>query len=200
MRMWSICRGRVCRPRLQPDRRVVPVFYIPKRFTAGDDLQWSDPAVFGLGGAAVKYRASFIVGGRVVLTVHGTPDAVAGAVRFHAPSRDTAGMLPGSCEWAVVCVNDTGGRRVLRRGRIWIDPDPETALDQRSRAERILDAINATIEGRVTADADSYSIEGRSIARTPIADLLRLRTLYKNEVRAQRNPNASPVSYRRIKF
>jgi hypothetical protein len=44
-----------------------------------------------------------------------------------------------------------------------------------------LDAIEATIEGRASKDQESYSIQGRSLARTPIADLILLRGKYKAE-------------------
>jgi hypothetical protein len=51
----------------------------------------------------------------------------------------------------------------------------------------VLDAIEAIIEKRSTKDQDSYSIQGRSLGRTPIADLILLRDRYRAEwVREQR--------------
>lgn len=173
---------------------------IPARLTAGDTWQWSDADAWGSAPGGWDIRASFISGGRTCLSVPGISDPSARTVRFTAAARDTAAMRPGNCAWAVAAVDPSGQRITLSRGRVEIDPDPEGAGDSRTRAERILSAIEATIEGRATKDADSYTIEGRSIARTPIADLLRLRAIYKAEVAAQRHPGASPISYRRIKI
>lgn len=52
----------------------------------------------------------------------------------------------------------------------------------------------------MTKDAESYTIEGRSIARTPLADLIRLQGVYQRKVAAELNPGASPFQYRRIKL
>jgi len=46
----------------------------------------------------------------------------------------------------------------------------------------VLDAIEAVIENRATLDQESYQIGGRSLKRMPIADLMRLRQLYRAEV------------------
>lgn len=51
-----------------------------------------------------------------------------------------------------------------------------------THAERVLNAIEATIERRASTDQMSYTIDGRSLSRTPIADLLALRDRYKAEV------------------
>lgn len=51
-----------------------------------------------------------------------------------------------------------------------------------SHAETVLAAIEAVIERRATVDQQSYSIEGRSLARMPIDDLLRFRSQYRAEV------------------
>ena len=49
------------------------------------------------------------------------------------------------------------------------------------------------IQNRATKDQESYSIQGRSLARTPIADLIALRSQYKAELvreeRAERIKN-----------
>lgn len=60
-----------------------------------------------------------------------------------------------------------------------------SAFDGRSHARRVLDAIEAVIEGRAARDQQSYTIAGRTLQRTPIADLLMLRTRYRAEVAAE---------------
>ena len=51
-----------------------------------------------------------------------------------------------------------------------------------SHAEKVLAAIEAALERCASTDQMNYSIEGLSLARTPIADLLTLRDRYKAEV------------------
>jgi hypothetical protein len=51
-------------------------------------------------------------------------------------------------------------------------------LDNRSQAQRTLDSINATIEGRASIDQQKIEIGGRLLWRTPIPELLVLRDRY----------------------
>jgi hypothetical protein len=46
---------------------------------------------------------------------------------------------------------------------------------------KVLDAIQATIEGRASQDQMSYSIAGRSLSRMSIDDLLTFRNRYRAE-------------------
>ena len=59
-----------------------------------------------------------------------------------------------------------------------------------SHAERVLAAIEAVLERRASTDQMNYSIEGLSLARTPITDLLTLRDRYKAEVTRQKQAAA----------
>jgi len=78
-------------------------------------------------------------------------------------------------------------------GIIEILPDLVAATlgyDTRSHVKKVLDAIEAVLEGRATKDQMSYSIAGRTLALTPIEDLIVLRDRYKieymHEVNAER--------------
>lgn len=76
--------------------------------------------------------------------------------------------------------------QLIDEGQITIRPDLAQIADTydgRSHAEKVLTAIEAVIEGRATIDQQSYQINNRSLARTPIADLLMLRTRYRDELR-----------------
>lgn len=57
-----------------------------------------------------------------------------------------------------------------------------TTFDDRAHCEKVLEAIEAVIENRASQDQMAYTIEGRSLSRTPIADLLVFRGRYKAEV------------------
>lgn len=60
--------------------------------------------------------------------------------------------------------------------------DDGVGTDVRTQAQRGLDAINAVIEGRASKDQENYSINGRSLSRTSIPDLIVLQKFYKSEV------------------
>lgn len=61
--------------------------------------------------------------------------------------------------------------------------------DLRSNVKRTLDAIEAVIERRATSDQQAVTINGRSLTRIPLAELILLRdkykTDYKNELIAE---------------
>jgi hypothetical protein len=111
-----------------------------------------------------------------------------GAWVVRVTATETAPLVTGDWTWAarVVAAAD-GARQTVARGGFELLPDPLASdADRRSDAERILAAIEARIEGRISKDADSYSIEGRSISRMPMEQLLRLRGIYQREVAADR--------------
>ena len=95
----------------------------------------------------------------------------------------TTGWTAGQYAWQAVVDNGTDRHRV-DYGTIEILPDYEqqgTGYDARSHVKTVLDAIESVIEGRATKDQESYEISGRSLKRTPLPDLLRLRDRYKAE-------------------
>lgn len=159
-------------------------FGVPARLTAGDSWAWISPvpAVAGVdmavmlrpkaGGAPIRVSASVEDGRRIVRV---------------APAA-SAVIAPGVYLWAEVLMRPADGARwTAGDGFVEVMPDPATSGgDARSTAERILDAIDARIEGRATADCDAYAIEGRSISRTPLEVLMRVRGLYARKVNAER--------------
>ena len=108
----------------------------------------------------------------------------------------TADWAPGTYWWQL---RATSGDvvDVVDEGQLTVAPDLAAAgpdHDGRSHAERVLAAIEAVIEGRASMDQESYSINNRSLSRTPIADLLVLRSKYKAEVAAARRVAAGGSS------
>jgi hypothetical protein len=57
--------------------------------------------------------------------------------------------------------------------------------DTRSHVKKVLDAIEAVIEGRASTDQMSYTIAGRSLSKMPVKDLLYLRDRYKAEYKRE---------------
>lgn len=176
---------------------------IPAQLVAGDGWAWSDASAFASHPPpdwALHYVLKPVnpAGTYVATTIVATWGD--NTYRLSASAIETATIVPGDYQWHALAFHDaTGDRAALASGRMTILPDPLQATgDLRSTSERIVVAIDATLEGRVTKDAESYTIEGRSISRTPVADLLRLRAVYAAQAAAARNPGASPISYRRI--
>lgn len=104
------------------------------------------------------------------------------------PSLTTSTFQPGAYVAHVVSQLDDD-RRTLSGCGVEILPDVTavaTPIDQRSHAQRMLEAIKARLEGRITADAESYSIRGRALSRIPMAELMRLRDQYAAEVHRER--------------
>ena len=54
----------------------------------------------------------------------------------------------------------------------------------------MLDKIESLLEGRADKDVSSYSIQGRSISKMTISDLLLWRDYYRKEVVKERRDNA----------
>jgi hypothetical protein len=57
----------------------------------------------------------------------------------------------------------------------------DTNADLRSHAKKVLDNIQAVIEGRATIDQSSMSIAGRSLSRMSVDELMTFRDRYKAE-------------------
>jgi hypothetical protein len=95
----------------------------------------------------------------------------------------TAAIAAGSYFWAAFASSATE-RAKIDSGTIEVLPDlaASAALDRRTHGQKVLDAIEAVIEGRATVDQVGYTIGGRRLDKTPIADLLMLRGHYKDEV------------------
>jgi len=96
----------------------------------------------------------------------------------------------GVYHWQAYIVRNSDSERItIDKGSWKVEPNRVTTnTDPRGHVKKVLDAIEATIEGRASKDQESYSIQGRSLGRTPIADLILLRDRYKAEyVRETRN-------------
>lgn len=73
-------------------------------------------------------------------------------------------------------------------------PDQE----QPSFQERMLAAIEARLEGRISSDHQRYTVDGRSLDRIPILELQALRDKYRREVYQLQIKNGLRVRPRRI--
>jgi hypothetical protein len=105
---------------------------------------------------------------------------------FEALPAVTSAWVPGAY-WYEVRATDGADVSRVEEGQTNILADLSVAqagFDGRSHVQRVLDAIEAVIEGRASVDQESYSINNRSLSRTPISDLLKLRDRYRSELSA----------------
>lgn len=102
-------------------------------------------------------------------------------------SATTAGYTADTYAWQAYITRTSDSQRVLVDSgavKIVANRDASTA-DPRTHAKIVLEAIEAVIESRATKDQEEYAINGRSLRRTPLKDLLLLRNTYRAEVAAE---------------
>lgn len=151
----------------------------PSEVTAGNLVQWTREDLTDCYPASVYDLKYYFVksGSQIIITA--TADGETFSISV--PTATTAVWSPGTYTWDAYA-SKTGERFTVDSGTMEILPDFETqtgGFDARSNAKIILDAIDAVLQGRATKDQESYSIEGISLSRTPIADLLLLRDKFK---------------------
>lgn len=159
----------------------------PTTIRAGDSLYWTagpyklpdGTTATPDGGWTLTYRLYSSDG-----TAQVAADALDGTRwAVSVPAATTAAWATGVWRWTAQVSAGTD-RYTVAEGTWTVTPDPATAgpTDARSHARRVLDAIEAVIEGRASQDQMAYQIAGRRLDRTPLPDLLLLRDRYRAEV------------------
>ena len=108
---------------------------------------------------------------------------------FTATAATTSAYVAGDYQWQIIATLSTV-RYTIALGRVTCVDNiaARVALyDNRSHAKKVLDAIEAVLEGRAsrTQGEMAYSKSGRSLQLTPIPELLKLRQVYKREYEAE---------------
>lgn len=162
---------------------------LPPSLHAGDSLNRTfelpdyPAAAWALSFALVSAGAII---GPLVTTASGAAHALS------VPASTSSAWAPGRYRWQAYVAK--GAERItLAAGEIEIKANlaaVTTGLDTRSHAQRTLDAIEATIEGRASADVQQYEIAGRRLSKIPLPELLELRDRYRRDVRAEKASEA----------
>jgi hypothetical protein len=112
----------------------------------------------------------------------------------------TASIAPGRYQCAEVLVNAGTGETIHPSKdmlELLVEANVATASAGAfiSHIERTLAIIEAAIEGRMTADLETYQIAGRSISKIPIKELFWFRGHYRSKLFQLQNPGrlGSPV-------
>lgn len=152
----------------------------PKQATAGDTLSWT------------RVQPDYPASAGWVLTyyfgLNTTLKTVAATTNADGQSFDVALDLtawdPGLWRWSARMVSATQ-KVTIDSGALTVAPDPSTAYDRRSHAEKCLAAIEAVIEGRMGDPIVQYEIDGVKAIKLPHAQLMELRGYYKAVVNRQ---------------
>ncbi|WP_420023757.1 hypothetical protein ACN9JG_06255 [Cereibacter azotoformans] len=153
---------------------------IPTRLRAGETIE-IPVTLTAL--PAPDWSLTLILRGPSQIDLVSQPDGAAHLLGASAAA--SSEWAPGDYWWSLRAMRgDTVV--IVEEGQLVITGDLAlvTGLhDGRSHAERVLRAIEAVIEGRASIDQQKYTIAGRELWRTPVADLLLLRDRYRDEVR-----------------
>lgn len=153
----------------------------PNEIRAGTTVSWQRndlSADYPASSYTLKY---YLVNASVKITI--TASANGDNYQVSLAKATTAAYTVGKYEWSAVVDNGTVAYEI-DKGTIEILTDYSAAgitkFDYRTSAQTIYEAVSAVIEGRATQDQESYSIQGRALSKTPIADLLLLRSTFKS--------------------
>lgn len=165
----------------------------PLKIVVGDFLQWKKTALAESYPPA-SYSAEYVA--RVASGQSGEIKLAAtertGYYLFQATSTTTAAFETGFYHWQLeVTQTSTGNRIVVERGEFEAIADLDNnGADPRTHSEIMLAKIESLLVGRADKDVSSYSIQGRSISKMTISDLLLWRDYYRKEVTKERRDNA----------
>jgi len=173
----------------------------PLEIIVGDSVSWVRRGVFAISandnGTAetIDIKASegwvlkFVAVGKLgAFSITASADTEnADDFLFSAVAATTAAYVAGDYQWQVVATK-APNRYTIATGLISLldnIANRTTLYDNRSHVKKVLDAIEAVLEGRASRQDQSYTIAGRSLSLTPIPDLLKLRSLYKSEYESE---------------
>lgn len=143
---------------------------------------------------APEWGLTLLLRGPLAIDVVAT---VGGAQHLLSATADATSLWPPGIYWWAVRVSRGAEVVQVDEGQVVVGVDLaaiEHPHDARSHAEKVLAAIEAVIEGRATIDQQKYTINNRELWRTPIADLLLLRSRYRDEARREQQARRSGQS------
>lgn len=163
----------------------------PAKIRAGDTIKWS--AAFSEYSAADGWSLSYvIVGSKGGITgIAGVANGAAWDITITAT--ESKKLTKGNYYRLVGQVSKGVEKYTVYDEPIAVEADLmniDTGSDIRTDEEVGLEAIKAVLAKRATKDQENYSIAGRSLSRTPIADLITLKNYYEREVAKQRKADA----------
>lgn len=165
----------------------------PLKISVGDFIQWKKTdlaSTYPPATHSAEYILRLTAGGASEILIPATERAT--YYLFEVPSATSSAYNAGFYHWQLEVVQTSSGNRiVVERGdlEILVDLD-NNGTDPRSHAEIMVSKIESLLQGRADKDVNSYSIQGRSISKMSITDLIQWREYYRKEVARERRDNA----------
>jgi hypothetical protein len=166
---------------------------VPKTITAGDHVVWRnrnlcarDPVTGDLTTLDPSvHQLSFAIRGEDSLDVVATAD---GGDFLSIIEAASSGTLTAGLYFYQAYVTRDSQRGTLQSGQIevLVNYAVEIGLDGRSQLEKDIESIEAAIRVVIAGGVQSYSIQGRSLSRLSLGELLSLRDSYKAELQRQK--------------
>ena len=161
----------------------------PFSLVIGDRWTWKKDDFSDYPSSAYTLKYSFRLDGAGATEIQITASANGTAFKIEVGASTTANYTAGNYQWQSYLTRNSDSERItIDSGYIEVRPNRDLATtDPRSHFKIVLDNIEAVIEERATKDQEAYSINGRSLSRTPIADLQQLADSYRGKYVAEIN-------------
>jgi hypothetical protein len=168
----------------------------PTKLIAGDRWAWKRTDLGGYyppADYALTYSARLEGSGATEISITAS-ESVSDYI-VEVASATTEAYTAGKYHWQAYITRSSDSERItVDSGTFEVIADRDNATtDPRTHVKIVLDAIQAVIESRASKDQEAYSINGRSLNRTPLKDLIMLRdkyaALYASEQKAERIAN-----------
>ena len=168
----------------------------PEEIIAGDRLIFKRTDLgndYANGSYVLKYSARLEGSGSTEIEI--TASASGTDYLVEVPSATTANYTAGTYVGQAYITRSSDSQRVTIDLGTWevIANRDAATTDPRSHPKIMLEKIESILENRAGADVSSYSIQGRSITKIPIIELMQFRATYKaeylREVRRERARN-----------
>lgn len=165
----------------------------PLKIVVGDFIQWKKTALaeaYPPATHSAEYVARIAAGQSDEIKIAATERA--SYYLFKVTSATSASFQTGFYHWQLEITETASGNRiVVERGEFEAIADLDNnGADPRTHAEIMLDKIESLLQGRADKDVSSYAIQGRSISKMSITDLLQWRDYYRKEVVKERRDQA----------
>lgn len=157
----------------------------PTQLIAGDSWEWdrTEHSDFPI---ADGWTLTYALRGPSELDLTSTHIATSGTThQVRVSAATTAALTAGHYRWAAY-VTSGSDRFQIDSGTLNVVGDLATSAGGRTHAETTLALVEAALEARATNAVESFSINGRSTALIPTAELMKMRGIYASMVERER--------------
>lgn len=157
----------------------------PESFIAGDFITWKRSGLhadYANDAYTLSYKARLEADGTDVITI--TASASGTDYLVSIGSSTSANYTVGVYHWQAYITRDSDSERItIDSGTFEVKANRSSATtDPRTHAKTMLDKIESLLEGKADSDVMNYSIQGRSLTKLTIKELMEWRKFYRAEV------------------